>query len=169
MKILLNIACGTQPQNLIAFYNNFSKENSADAERYMVHNLDSDRKLAELKTKGGASVIVADASSALPFKDGSVDVVLAVSPYGFSIVNEEVSRVLRPGGGIIILGSRKNKFVKGHASNSPDTLEKLREVKDGEDAELGRIAAYIGTNYVSFTTGGVSETKLDTTRMWRKR
>ena len=169
MKTLLNIACGTQPQNLLSYHNNFSKENTADVERYIVHNLDSDEKLAEVTLKGGASVIVADASSALPFKNGSVDVVLAVSPFGFSTVNEEVLRVLKAGGGIIVLGSRRNKFVKGHASNSPDTLEKVREVKEEEDAELSRIAAYIAANYVSFTTGGVSETKLDTTRMWRKR
>jgi SAM-dependent methyltransferase len=58
-----------------------------------------------------ADIRYSDVERRIDFQDGSVDIALAVSPYGYSVLNSEVHRVLKRGGVAVVLGSQRNKFV----------------------------------------------------------
>ncbi|USD22276.1 hypothetical protein ACJJIU_00955 [Microbulbifer sp. CnH-101-E] len=53
----------------------------------------------------------ADVMNKIPLGDCTVDVVLSVSPYGYSVLSKEVYRVLKPRGLILILGNGSNKYL----------------------------------------------------------
>ena len=162
--MLLNLGSGTT--NLLPLLKQFGP----GAQTYTVYNVDPADP--ETKVPSHCEYIKASAG-ALPFNAGVFDVVLAISPYGFSTVSQEVLRVLKPGGFIIVLGNSANKYVKSQAIalNRGDAEAMVEELTAGDIGEPGRIVAYLKDkrNYVSSTSGGRSETELQKARVWRKK
>ncbi|WP_444888057.1 hypothetical protein [Microbulbifer sp. JMSA008] len=135
----------------------------------------------------------ANVEKKIPLGDCSVDVVVSVSPYGYSVLSKEVYRILKPRGLIIIWGNGSNKFIQeDHEKNDEMIIGRLRS-----DAvkELDQLSGYNGVSrqgdffaryeytvehdlverckkYLldrgSYVTGGYRETKLDTCLVFRK-
>jgi hypothetical protein len=133
MKTLLNIASGST--NLLPPVFNFSQEGGGPSQSYLVHNMDI--AFTAEAAKSGALAVRADAGKALPYVGGSVNVVLAISPYKLSPVNQEVVRMLKPSGGIIAVGNSSNPYINAKAAESPLVLLSVEELKPGSRRRTG--------------------------------
>lgn len=114
-----------------------------------------------------------DCQRAIELDDASVDAILAVSPYGYSVLNAEVLRVLKTGGLVCVMGSARNKFVAKdaiRAGDLPGTLGDLFELNPtGEDVDVAnRIIPNLMARK-SYLSKGQRETAIDTVRLFRKR
>lgn len=102
----------------------------------------------------------------------SVDAILAVNPYGYSVLNAEVYRVLKSRGLICILGSNKNKFVSSDAIRESDLPGKLGDLFEleptGSDVKSARLIIPSLMQRKSYVTSGDRETKIDIVRLFRK-
>ncbi|WP_444883819.1 hypothetical protein [Microbulbifer sp. PSTR4-B] len=135
----------------------------------------------------------ANVEKKIPLVDCSADVVISVSPYGYSVLSKEVYRILKPRGLIIIWGNGSNKFIQeDHEENDEMKIGRLRS---GAVKELDQLSGYNGVSrqgdffaryeytvehdlvqrckqYLfdrgSYVTGGCRETKLDTCLVFRK-
>lgn len=97
----------------------------------------------------GLGVIRADANG-LKARDAIFDYALALNPYGYSPVNSDVPRVLKPGGKIYVTGSMKNKYFKTCHNPDPDLLKekKLKQVsrEDEKDNSLFMVFGGLKSN-----------------------
>ncbi|WP_444899040.1 hypothetical protein ACJJIX_11310 [Microbulbifer sp. VAAC004] len=118
------------------------------------------------------NIYSANVNFCLFLDDCSVDVVIAVSPHGYSVLNEEVYRVLKPEGIVIMLGNGANKFFtkekfykSKNLSNLGDfyTLFEHAEAKD----RLVELEAHL-FGRESYVTGGAKKTNLHECKIFRK-
>lgn len=95
----LNLGAGTNPMDRPGF----------------TINLDVDRALegrGDLRTAHSDYVLMTPGAP-LPFRPGVFDEVHAVNPYGFNPVSAETTRVLAPGGQLVVSGNmQNNKYAK---------------------------------------------------------
>ncbi|MGA4635013.1 hypothetical protein ACPA5B_14145 [Pseudomonas solani] len=118
-----------------------------------------------------ADIRYSNVESSIPFGDGTVDIALAVSPYGYSVLNGEVHRVLKAGGVAVVIGSQRNKYVCKLDNLCSPALRPhffdLFEVIPANDLALRSI------NYIaqrgSRVSSGSKATKLDFFGIYQKR
>ncbi len=107
----LNLGAGTNPMERPGF----------------TINLDVDQSLRARTDLGTAhsDYVLTGPNQPLPFRPGVFDEVHAVNPYGFNPVSAETTRVLAPGGQLMVSGNMSNnKFAKnsGGAAVEPATV-----------------------------------------------
>lgn len=67
----------------------------------------------DLEPTNNSKVIWADAEKQIPSQNKSIDMLIIVSPYGYKpLESDEVRRVLRKNGRLIIVGNMSNRFFK---------------------------------------------------------
>ena len=161
MKTLLNVASGP---NVLPPRCTFGT-----SEEFLVWNIDKEISAEVLKSH--AQVLEADATKSLRFQTDEVAVVLSVSPYGFPVINTETMRVLQSGGGIIVMGSKRNPYVNHKVAQTKELSDELIPLAAGDEPVWDQIVAFLSdqANYVSKKSGGVEETRIDTVRIWRKK
>ena len=103
---------------------------------------------------------MADANS-LPFKSEVFDEAHAINPYGFSPVNPETARVLKPGGILKVTGTPKNPF------SAPLSPSRAKAVGFGM-VETGPMQATHHFGVQRTTSGGVLNTSASATTVYRK-
>ena len=107
----LNLGAGTNPMDRWGF----------------TINLDVDQSLngrGDLRT-AHSDYVLTGPNQPLPFRPGVFDDVHAVNPYGFNPVSAETTRVLAPGGQLMVSGNMtNNKFAKnsGAAAVAPESV-----------------------------------------------
>ena len=107
----LNLGAGTNPMDRPGF----------------TINLDVDQSLngrGDLRT-AHSDYVLTGPNQPLPFRPGVFDDVHAVNPYGFNPVSAETTRVLAPGGQLMVSGNMtNNKFAKnsGAAAVAPESV-----------------------------------------------
>jgi len=118
-----------------------------------------------------ASIAYSDVERQISLADQSVDIALAVSPYGYSVINSEVYRILKPQGVILIMGSQRNKYVNKLDFVCSDLL-RPRYFELFEDVPVNDLALRCITFLAergSSVSSGAAQTKIDLVRLIRKR
>lgn len=119
----------------------------------------------------GADIRYSDVERQIDFANETIDIVLAISPYKYSVLNQEVYRVLKKSGVAVILGSQRNKYVTKLASFCSAGIEPhffdLFEVIQANDLALKCIKFVAERG--SRNTSGENSTKLDFFGIYRKK
>lgn len=105
--VFLNLGAGRKLMGARAF-----GEFSGEASDYVVINTDiSDHR--DEREKADSSIVFRQASAdSLWLQDEAVDIVFAISPYGYYPLNKEVHRVLKDDGVVVVVGQAQNKYYK---------------------------------------------------------
>jgi hypothetical protein len=113
-KSVLNIAAGLLPIVATDFQEvgELVNYDPLDALRSTETGADAARFLAMFAMAAG-DIIYARRQAEVDshYANGSVDLVMSVSPYGFTLVDEWVHAKIRVGGYILVAGNASNKFV----------------------------------------------------------
>jgi len=118
-----------------------------------------------------ADIRYSDVERKIDFSDETIDIVLAVSPYKYSVLNQEVYRVLKRSGVAVILGSQRNRYVTKieslcSADIKPHFFD-LFEIMPANDLALKCIQFVAERG--SRNTSGENSTKLDFFGIYRKK
>lgn len=107
MKIILNVGAGNHALNREFFLLDMFTLGD-----YIIYNLDlyNDSYLP-IDDIIGSNSEHSNVSEFIDFIDNSADIILSVSPYGYSPINKETWRVLKNGGYFIIMGNYINKYM----------------------------------------------------------
>lgn len=206
LKIILNIGAG---KNLLKI----NELPHREARSYVIYNLDiynelmlrpraehgnPEAILREFRTSfHQPNVEYSDATALIDFEDNAADTILAVSPYGYSVINNETMRVLKPGGFIIVLGNKDNPWIsesddeddgnkKKKKKNSKESKKEegnvmskdllyiykgcLDEIKWTDGDELVQdLVLHLLSTYESKTTKGNRPTFVSIVKVWKKR
>jgi hypothetical protein len=127
-----------------------------------------------------------NATELLPAASATIDILVAVSPYGFPVINRETLRVLKADGYILVLGNGRNPYVSTPFKLfSPEVLvrreEEVREAVswaqpasgeavrvDPRRERVQKLVYHLLTTCNSRTTDGSNPTLLNTVRVFRK-
>lgn len=183
MQVVLNIAAGENVQSHVEFSEIIGEEcvlYNIDIYTQLVPSpgtavLPVDPVLKARALHAIPNVEYGDATRPLDFEDNAADILMAVSPYGFPLLNEETMRVLRRGGHVIVAGSTRNKYVaKNNALCTPTFLPQmlniLREIPQSQATRaVQSICRYISHIYQSRTTHREHGTTIDLVRVFHKR
>lgn len=108
------------------------------------------------------------------YPNGSVDLVLAVSPFGFKLISRWVADKVRVGGHVLVIGNKSNKHVKQDAHLFDPVTLADSFVEDGKDGAfslpwINTVADLVRQNVKSFKTDPASGgTTLDLVRIFER-
>lgn len=103
-------------------------------------------------------------------QDHSIDLVLGISPFGFSLVNDLVNRKLSFGGYVLVAGNKSNRWINNDNLFSGTLLNDHYEVYDDEKSEnwVVKVKEKIKRSYPSHTSAVERGTKLDIFKIFLK-
>jgi len=176
MKIILNIAAGANNVSSVeisqlmreecAVFNLDINPSFPNNDHAVLPYYEPAKSIALLSMP---NIEYSNALEALDFEDGSVDVIMSVSPYGFALINAEAKRVLKRGGHIVVAGSRMNKYVaKNGLFQAGFDRTWLEEIDRNASLVTIKLFFFIENFYRSQTSRGEHTTKIDTLRGFRK-
>ena len=102
------------------------------------------------------------------FPNGSVDLIIGVSPYNFSLVDTWADQKLKPGGVVLVVANEGNKYVKDSKLFAPAGLkDKYAEICNA-GSWIDYIIAKIKQDYPSHTSKLEKGTPLNKVRILKK-
>ena len=101
-----------------------------------------------------ADIIYGDANDLSRFTSGYFDHVIALNPYGDNLLESDVPRVLKDGGGMSVTGNYSNKYFKKIYNASSETLNQA-----GFEVVSKGSASSIFIKYGGKVTGGTRPTQ----------
>lgn len=98
----------------------------------------------------------------------SLDLIIGVSPFGFSLIDETTDRCLKVGGIVLITGNKANRYIKKDNSFMPLSLgDSYSSIVAPEDW-IAAMGNKILLHYPSHTSALEKDTKLDTLIFYQK-
>lgn len=98
------------------------------------------------------------------YRDGTVDLVISISPYGFTLIDEWVDAKLKYNGYILVAANHSNEWANNDEKLYSRTLDKDRYYKPTNltGTWLGSMRKVILQKYQSYTSKIEKDTVLDT-------
>lgn len=100
-------------------------------------------------------------------RDANANLILAISPYGFTVVTAQVDQKLAEGGWVLLVGSSKNPFLKPAKAFADGVRSRYRPVQYWPKW-LDSLKDRILKSYPSQTSKLEHETKLDSFAIYQK-
>ncbi|TBV06689.1 hypothetical protein DNK34_10155 [Pseudomonas dryadis] len=98
----------------------------------------------------------------------SLDLIIGISPFGFSLIDATTDRCLKVGGIVLIAGNKNNRYIKLEHSFHPSVLaSNYSETKAPEDW-ISAMGTKILLHYPSHTSALEKDTKLNTLIFYQK-
>jgi hypothetical protein len=88
------------------------------------------------------------------FANGSVDLVMSISPYGFALVDDWVHGKLKPGGYVLAFGNERNKWLQDTHMFAGTLQQQYRVVSwnGASEPQISDLARKVKRDYPSSTT-----------------
>ncbi|CAO3451510.1 hypothetical protein [Azospirillum argentinense] len=101
-----------------------------------------------------------------------IDLTMAVSPFGFAVVDEWNDALMNVGSYVMLFGNQSNKFIKQNNAFTVAVRNKYQELTeglvDGLEDWLGNIASHVLWGYSSYLTAMNDTTILHRCRIYKK-
>jgi hypothetical protein len=98
----------------------------------------------------------------------SLDLIIGVSPHGFSLIDADTDRCLKVGGIVLITGNKKNKYILAKNSFASTALENNYSPTEAPDNWILKMGEKILLHYPSHTSALERDTKLETLIFYKK-
>ncbi|MBK0413753.1 hypothetical protein JD974_04980 [Chromobacterium haemolyticum] len=96
------------------------------------------------------------------------DLVVCVSPYGFTLINKDVDEALKDNGTVLVVGNSGNRYIKNKDFFTTDVKKNYIEQKDARRDWVGKFGWKLLTQYRSHTSSLEKGTRLDTMLIYNR-
>lgn len=104
-------------------------------------------------------------------RNGKTNLLMAVSPFGFTPVDAWLDRKLAPGGWVLLAGSKRNKYIKQGNAFSEEIVDRYMECPNENyyPRWLNEMATRILAEYPSQASNLHHSTRIDTFYVYQKK